>query len=284
MGHLLLILLTLLQGCGHESYRLVSRSAAGQEPYRLVSWPSASQDSRIQFLILHYTDSDDDQSLRVLTDGSRKVSAHYLVPRENTGLPFPIYQLVLDDQRAWHAGKSRWQDQAGLNASSLGIEIVNHGYPQDQSGLPIDQRDWQPFTEAQIAAVGTLTHDLAAHYRIPPTQVLAHSDVAPERKTDPGSRFPWQRLHDDYGVGAWPDETRVKELIQQTPPSDALSWQKSLGRYGYSVAQSGNWDEATRQVLRAFQLHFRPTKVSGEPDTESWARLQALLEMYYPSH
>ncbi|CAK0746293.1 N-acetylmuramoyl-L-alanine amidase AmiD [Gammaproteobacteria bacterium] len=280
MGYFLLPLFFLIQGCGQ--YPL--QPGANLGPYQLVSWPSASQDSRIQFLILHYTDSGDAHSLRMLTDGSRKVSAHYLVPRENTEQPFPVYQLVLDDQRAWHAGKSRWQNQAGLNASSLGMEIVNHGYPQDQSSLPIDQRDWQDFSEAQIAAVGALAHDLVERYRIPPTQVLAHSDVAPERKLDPGPRFPWRRLHDEYGVGAWPDETRVAELIRLPPPSEAIFWQQALGGYGYGVSQSGIWDDSTHQVLGAFQLHFRSSKVTSEPDAESWARLQALLEKYNPAH
>ncbi|MCE9863419.1 peptidoglycan-binding protein, partial [Aeromonas caviae] len=125
--------------------------------------------------------------------------------------------------------------------------------------------------------------DLVDRYQIPPTQVLAHSDVAPERKQDPGPRFPWRELALRYGVGAWPDEARVAELRQtQLIPWDALQWQQQLARYGYGLPQHGAWDEQSRAALRAFQLHFRPALVTGEPDAECQAILTALLERYFP--
>ncbi|HAT6345594.1 TPA: N-acetylmuramoyl-L-alanine amidase, partial [Aeromonas hydrophila] len=149
--------------------------------------------------------------------------------------------------------------------------------------LPAHQRRWQPYTQAQIAALGALTRKLVERYQIPPTQVLAHSDVAPERKQDPGPHFPWRELALHYGVGAWPDETRLAELRQQPAPAwDALGWQQRLARYGYGIAPSGSWNEQSRAVLRAFQLHFRPALVSGEADAESQAILTALLERYFP--
>lgn len=266
---LFVLLLTACQPT--PSYRLSTRHA------------SASQDERIAFLILHYTDEDDAHSLRLLTEPAYKVSAHYLVPRDTDQSPLPIYRLVPDSRRAWHAGRSRWQQYAGLNASSLGIEIVNLGYDEQQAQLPAQLRHWQPYTPAQIAAVGALGRELIQRYRIPPTQVLGHSDVAPERKQDPGPLFPWRELALNYGVGAWPDEARVAELRQgQLPAWDALRWQQSLARYGYGITPSGDWDEQSRAVLRAFQLHFRPALVSGEPDAESQAILIALLERYYP--
>ncbi|MBP8051514.1 MAG: N-acetylmuramoyl-L-alanine amidase, partial [Aeromonas sp.] len=191
-------------------------SACQPAPYQLSSrYPSASQNERIAFLILHYTDEDDANSLRLLTEPAHQVSAHYLIPRDTDQTPLPVYQLVPDSQRAWHAGRSRWHQYAGLNASSLGIEIVNLGYPPEDALLPAHQRRWQPYTQAQIAAIGALTQKLVQRYRIPPTQVLAHSDVAPERKQDPGPHFPWRELALHYGVGAWPDEARVTALRQQ---------------------------------------------------------------------
>lgn len=259
-------------------------SACQPAPYQLSSrYPSASQNERIAFLILHYTDEDDANSLRLLTEPAHQVSAHYLIPRDTDQTPLPVYQLVPDSQRAWHAGRSRWHQYAGLNASSLGIEIVNLGYPPEDALLPAHQRRWQPYTQAQIAAIGALTQKLVQRYRIPPTQVLAHSDVAPERKQDPGPHFPWRELALHYGVGAWPDEARVTALRQQPAPAwNALTWQQQLARYGYGVAPSGTLDEQSRAALRAFQLHFRPALVSGEPDEQSQAILTALLERYFP--
>ncbi|MEV3817860.1 N-acetylmuramoyl-L-alanine amidase [Aeromonas salmonicida] len=259
-------------------------SACQPAPYQLSSrYPSASQNERIAFLILHYTDEDDANSLRLLTEPAHQVSAHYLIPRDTDQTPLPVYQLVPDSQRAWHAGRSRWHQYAGLNASSLGIEIVNLGYPPEDALLPAHQRRWQPYTQAQIAAIGALTQKLVQRYRIPPTQVLAHSDVAPERKQDPGPHFPWRELALHYGVGAWPDEARVTALRQQPAAAwNALTWQQQLAHYGYGVAPSGTWDEQSRAALRAFQLHFRPARVSGEPDEQSQAILTALLERYFP--
>ncbi|HEA3091019.1 TPA: N-acetylmuramoyl-L-alanine amidase [Aeromonas salmonicida] len=259
-------------------------SACQPAPYQLSSrYPSASQNERIAFLILHYTDEDDANSLRLLTEPAHQVSAHYLIPRDTDQTPLPVYQLVPDSQRAWHAGRSRWHQYAGLNASSLGIEIVNLGYPPEDALLPAHQRRWQPYTQAQIAAIGALTQKLVQRYRIPPTQVLAHSDVAPERKQDPGPYFPWRELALHYGVGAWPDEARVTALRQQPALAwNALTWQQQLARYGYGIAPSGSWDEQSRAALRAFQLHFRPALVSGEPDEQSQAILTALLERYFP--
>lgn len=266
---LLLLPLLLLGSCTPTDYQLSTR------------YQSASQNERIAFLILHYTDEDDDNSLRLLTEPEHKVSAHYLVPRDSDETPLPVYQLVPDSQRAWHAGLSRWRQYAGLNASSLGIEIVNLGYPREEESLFPHERHWQPFTRAQIAAVGALTRDLVERYQIPPTQVLAHSDVAPERKQDPGPRFPWRQLYLEYGVGAWPDEERVAELLAAPLPHwDIATWQQQLARYGYGLPITGEWDAQSRAVMRAFQLHFRPARVDSEPDPESQAILMALLEKY----
>ncbi|WP_290435954.1 N-acetylmuramoyl-L-alanine amidase, partial [Aeromonas caviae] len=137
-------------------------------PYRLnQEHQSASQNERIAFLILHYTDEEDARSLRLLTEPEHKVSAHYLIPRDTDEQPFPVYQLVPDSQRAWHAGRSRWHHYAGLNASSLGIEIVNLGYDEKDAALPAHLRHWQPYPSAQIAALGALARDLVERYQIP---------------------------------------------------------------------------------------------------------------------
>lgn len=267
---LLPLFFLLLGGCTPADYQLSTRHQ------------SANQNARIAFLILHYTDEDGANSLRLLTEPEHKVSAHYLIPRENRETSLPIYQLVPDSERAWHAGRSRWHQYAGLNASSLGIEIVNLGYPPEDELLPPDARRWQPYTPAQIAAVGALSRELVARYQIPATQVLGHSDVAPERKQDPGPHFPWRQLYLEYGVGAWPDEDRVAALLASPLPEwDAAMWQQQLARYGYGLPQTGQWDEQSRAVMRAFQLHFRASKVDSEADRECQAILMALLEKYF---
>lgn len=267
----LLPLVLLLGGCTPSEYQLSTR------------YQSANQNERIAFLILHYTDEDDANSLRLLTEPEHKVSAHYLIPRDSHETPLTVYQLVPDNARAWHAGRSRWHQYAGLNASSLGIEIVNLGYPAEDEPLAPDARRWQPYTPQQIAAVGALSRELVARYQIPPTQVLGHSDVAPERKQDPGPHFPWRQLYLTYGVGAWPDEDRVAELLASPLPDwDAAMWQQQLARYGYGLPRSGQWDEQSRAVMGAFQLHFRASKVDSKPDRECQAILMALLEKYFP--
>ncbi|MGL5947749.1 MAG: N-acetylmuramoyl-L-alanine amidase [Aeromonas sp.] len=269
-----------LAGCARPAYQLSTR------------WQSVNQDARITSIVLHYTGADDATSLRLLTQAEHQVSAHYLLPlrpaQTASTAPLPIYQLVPDTARAWHAGASRWQHSVGLNASSIGIEIVNLGYPASDEALPAAERRWQPFPAHQIEALGALLTDLSARYHIHPTALLAHSDIAPQRKQDPGPLFPWRELHQRYGLGAWPDEARVQALLaSRLPDWNALTWQRKLARYGYAIALHGQWDEASQAVLRAFELHFNPLDSRGRvrprtglPHREAQAILQALLEKY----
>ena len=247
------------------------------------SHPSVNQDSRIQSVILHYTQIDDAQSLDELTRPESRVSAHYLVSREErNGQPI-LYALVPESQRAWHAGISHWQGAQALNASSIGIEIVNLGYADTEAQLPLTERHWQAYTPAQIRTLALLLQQLVARYQLAPTRLLGHSDIAPGRKVDPGPLFPWQQLHQEYGLGAWPDERRVSELLA-TPMPSITEIQTLLIRYGYGLPATGTLDARTRHVLTAFQLHFRPARYDGQPDRETVARLQALLEKYPPGN
>ncbi|CAB3758915.1 N-acetylmuramoyl-L-alanine amidase [Paraburkholderia humisilvae] len=234
-------------------------------------------DTRIRFLVMHYTEIDEAQSLNVLT--TEQVSAHYLVPaqpRVKNGEPV-VWQLVPESQRAWHAGVSEWQGTTELNAASIGIENVNLG--------PIDTpqgRTWQPYPPAQVDALIRLSKDIVSRYGIPPTRVVGHSDIAPQRKTDPGPLFPWKQLY-DAGVGAWPDAATVTaDLAGRAPeaPADVRGLQQKLARYGYDVATDGVFDEKTRHVFAAFQMHFRPRDYSGNPDAQTDAIAQALLDKY----
>lgn len=267
---MLLLACLLLSACQPTAYRLDT------------SRQSPNHDSRIRYLVVHYTQIDDADSLLELTRAESEVSAHYLLSREERdGAPI-LYQLVPEDQRAWHAGASYWQGSRALNASSIGIEIVNLGYDPADAELPLGERHWQPYTEHQFRAVATLLRELTERYQIAPSRLVGHSDIAPGRKVDPGPRFPWQRLYQEYGLGIWPDEARVKALLAS---SDALSpdiatLQEQLARFGYDLPPSGVLDPRTRAVITAFQLHFRPALCDGNPDRETVARLQALQEKY----
>ncbi|CNI10003.1 N-acetylmuramoyl-L-alanine amidase [Yersinia pekkanenii] len=272
-------LLLLLAGCSspqsENSHKLIDRGG-----YKIdTSHPSIAQNDRVRFLVLHYTAADDAESLRLLTQGD--VSAHYLVkthPDTIEGKPV-VLQLVPEAQRAWHAGVSYWQERNSLNDTSIGIEIVNKGFTERML-----KRKWYPYNESQIELIERLTKDIVERYNIAPTDVVAHSDIAPLRKSDPGPLFPWQRLA-EKGIGAWPDDATVAKYIDGRNKQDVASVaiiQQALARYGYQIPQSGELDDETGQVIKAFQMHFRPQNFSGVPDVETEAIALALVEKYRP--
>lgn len=270
-------LLLLMAGCSStqndKPHKLIDRGE-----YKIdTNNPSVAQNDRVRFLVLHYTATDDAESLRLLTQGN--VSAHYLVkthPDTVEGKPV-VLQLVPEEQRAWHAGVSDWQGRNSLNDTSIGIEIVNKGFTETMLG-----RTWYPYNESQIKLIERLTKDIVERYNIAPTDVVAHSDIAPLRKSDPGPLFPWKRLA-DQGIGAWPDDATVTKYIDGREIHDTASVaiiQQALARYGYKIPQSGTLDDETRQVITAFQMHFRAQDFSGTPDVETEAIALALVEKY----
>ena len=255
---------------------------------------SVNRNERVRLLVLHYTAINWQQSLKALTQpGATAVSAHYLIPESfdpsyPADKPLQVYQLVPESQRAWHAGASRWEDRSALNDQSIGIEMVNLGWCY-QRKIPFSQESHNElcltpdFDPAQLQLLAKLAQDiLARNPEISPTRVVAHSDIAPSRKQDPGPRFPWQWLA-RQGIGAWYDqETMLKywQGISSLPDSSLV--QRALQRYGYGIDVNGRWDEENRNVLLAFQRHFVPNRVSGELDIETCAVLWALLEKYFP--
>ena len=263
-----------------------------------VTVESANQDSRINIVVLHHTSEPFGGSLQVLTEpSSRPVSSHYLVPEpldpSYAEDKLKVYSLVPEDKRAWHAGHSYWKGQSKLNNASIGIEIVNDTYcHRPENPVQEGTADWPSETfcfypdypEVQIALVLELLKDITSRYpEIKPTHIVGHSDIAPQRKIDPGPRFPWQRLY-RMGFGAWyDDDTVVKywELFRSGLPS-VLQVQQALESYGYRIELTGELDEQTRNVLRAFQLHFLPYRVSSEITLETAAVLYAMVEKYYP--
>jgi N-acetylmuramoyl-L-alanine amidase len=231
------------------------------------------RDQGISSLVLHYTALDFESSLQILTDPAKKVSAHYLIPETSMDGERKICQLVQSHQRAWHAGVSTWQRKTNLNDTSIGIEIVNLGY-RDEAG----KRIFYPFTDYQIQSVIKLAKNIVGRYLIHPTHVLGHSDIAPDRKIDPGPLFPWKKLYEN-GIGAWFDE---KELKLSNSIINIKKLQSDLQIYGYGIDITGQLDTQTRTILQVFQMHFRPSDHSGEPDTETIAILNNLIQKYFP--
>lgn len=230
------------------------------------SYQSAGQDSRVQFIVLHYTSSDLPRSLYLLT--KEEVSSHYLIAEQ----PATIYRLVDENRRAWHAGNSQWNGRTWLNSSSIGIEMVNQGYTDTAEG-----RVWQPWSEQQIDALVLLLKDIMQRHGLTAEHVIGHSDIAPQRKVDPGPAFPWQRLAQE-GLILWPEPQAVavhlKTFTLQLPST--LWFQQQLAQIGYAVPEHGDFDQATRNVLAAFQMKYRPDLYDGEPDAQTAAMLLAL--------
>ena len=246
------------------SIALLAGCASG--PRMDTSHPSANHDSRVQFIVLHYTSTSLERSLQLLTSGP--VSSHYLIG----DTPPTIYKLVDESQRSWHAGESQWRGRTWLNSSSIGIEIVNPGYHDTPTG-----RVWYPYTEGQIQSVIALLKDISTRYKIDPHNIIGHSDIAPLRKLDPGPMFPWKRLA-EAGFGIWPNAQAVaREQARYASAMPSITWfQQQLALLGYETPQTGELDVATRHMLAAFQMHFRPSRFDGTPDAESAAILNVL--------
>ncbi len=237
------------------------------------SYNAKSQDSRAQFLILHYTAIDHPKSLRVLTEDA--VSSHYLVT-DGAGEPgnerAKIFQLVDETRRAYHAGVSSWKGQTQLNAASIGIEIVNLGFRDGPNG-----REYFDYPKPQMDLVVALVKRIVKEHNILPERILGHSDIAPLRKTDPGPRFPWKRLADE-GIIPWPDEKLVveKKAYYDTVLPNVLWFQQKLEAHGFSPPQTGELDKATRAIIGAFQLKYRQSQFDGTPDAETAAILDVM--------
>ena len=216
-------------------------------------------------LLLHYTGmADPVAAVQHLCSPVSEVSAHYVVMEDGR-----IIQCVPESRRAWHAGTASWAGETDINSCSIGIELANpghnHGYPD--------------FPKRQIAAVVVLCRSILTRYRIPPERVLGHSDVAPSRKQDPGEKFPWKTLADSgIGLLVTPAPFVTNGPISVLGENSGLitEAQVLLSRYGYAVNTTGYLDGQTRDVIAAFQRHFRPEKVDGVIDVSTMETLRAL--------
>jgi len=216
-------------------------------------------------LILHYTGMEDAQSaLLWLCNPLSNVSCHYFVFEDGR-----VLQLVPEARRAWHAGAGGWRGETDMNSASIGIEIVNRGH----------DFDYPEFPSEQIDAVVSLCRDIVGRWNIVPARVLAHSDIAPRRKRDPGEKFPWQALH-AAGIGHFARPTPIGGGRFFGPgdagqPIEAI--QAMLGLYGYLLTIDGIYGEETEAVVAAFQRHFRPERVDGIADASTITTLRDLI-------
>lgn len=229
----------------------------------------ARADGRLPDLILlHYTGmKTGDAALTRLTTAESKVSSHYVVFEDGR-----VVQCVPESQRAWHAGISSWAGETDINACSIGIEIVNPGH----------EFGYQDYPLRQVAAVISLCKSiLTRRGPISPDRVLAHSDVAPSRKMDPGEKFPWDLLSDS-GVGHWvrPAELGIDGTTLKPGDSGELvtRLQRAFRLYGYGIDDHGHYDDKTVDVVAAFQRHFRRARVDGIADPSTMLTLSRLIE------
>ena len=196
----------------------------------------------IEYIIVHYTEMPFNLALNRLIDKEAEVSSHYLIKEDGE-----IFRLVADDKIAWHAGKSFWKGQSALNQNSIGIELDNLGNNK--------------FSREQINSCLTLSKVLVQKYSVPSINFIGHSDVAPDRKIDPGIFFDWQFFANN-DLGIWHDVSRLeyKELYYFGDKGDMIrKLQHNLAQLGYKIEESAEFDMQTNYVIRAFQSKFYPS-------------------------
>lgn len=214
---------------------------------------------RASLLIIHYTGMETaEKALARLTDPDSEVSAHYTIDEDGT-----IYAHVDEAMRAWHAGHSFWHGESDINSHSIGIELVNPGW----------EWGYRPFTGHQMRVLTDLCKEIMARHDIEAENVLAHSDVAPGRRFDPGEYFPWHEFA-NHGIGLWPhpsDEDAVKAA--------SINIERALHDFGYDPRVK------LRDKITAFQSHFVPEAFAnghaGEADSLTRIRLYALLAGHF---
>jgi N-acetylmuramoyl-L-alanine amidase len=236
---------------------------------QLIEAPSPNFDARTappDMIVLHYTGMlTGEAALARLRDPLSEVSAHYLVEEDGR-----IFRLVPEERRAWHAGLSYWRRRTALNGVSVGIEIVNPGH----------EFGYRPFPAPQIDSVIALVGDIRTRWIIDDNQIVGHSDIAPDRKKDPGELFPWRRLA-EAGHGLWTDVAPAPggDLCEGESGPGVFALQAGLTRLGYNCAPSGEYEPRTTCIVCAFQRHWRPARVDGVADGGTRAQLMALLRL-----
>ena len=244
------------------------------------SYVATGKNERIQFIVVHYTATDNAGSIKELT--SSRVSSHFLVLDEDDD---KIYSLVPLEQRAWHAGASSFRGRTNINDTSVGIEIVSDGIAREYRPDPNPYHPYDHYVDykpVQIEKVAQIIKYVAEKYNVPARNIVAHSDIAPSRKKDPGAKFPWKELYDKYNIGAWYDESDKQTFMDEEKfkATSIREIKDELRKYGYEINRLDEWDKESKDVVYAFQLHFNPKNATGEMDLETFAILKALNKKY----
>ena len=244
------------------------------------SYVAIGKNERIQFIVVHYTAIDNAASIKELT--TNKVSSHFLVLDEDDN---KIYSLVPLEQRAWHAGASAFRGRTNINDTSVGIEIVSDGIAREYRPDPNPYHPYDHYVDykpIQIEKTAQIIKYVAEKYNVPARNIVAHSDIAPSRKKDPGAKFPWKELYDKYNIGAWYDETDKQTFMDEEKfkATSIREIKDELRKYGYEINRLDEWDKESKDVVYAFQLHFNPKNATGEMDLETFAILKALNKKY----
>lgn len=234
----------------------------------------------IRSLVMHYTVGDTPEALNLFTKDISygRASASYVITESDDALNIPggkVIRMAPDDKRTWHSGLSKWREINNLNGTSLGIENVNKGFTDSSDQV----RTWYPFDKDQIHSLGLLSQAIVRKYNISPMYVVGHTDIAPQRKQDPGILFPWGQLYNAYNVGAWlgNEEQTPSAIDESYTPKEPLPQGVSieflsthLKDYGYNIDPTSHSNEQFLNVLKAFKSHFscnlQPEKYNGQPD------------------
>lgn len=231
--------------------------------------PSPNHDQRsdaVAMIVLHYTGMPTlADSLDRLRSPAAEVSCHYVVAEDGE-----VFRLVAERNRAWHAGSSFWRGARDVNGISIGIELQNPGH----------EWGYRDFPDTQIISLITLIRDIGTRHQIPGINIVGHSDIAPDRKRDPGDRFPWQRLA-DAGIGVWSGEKKdveARQVVDWTYMSAVMAIQDGLIDLGFDLRPTGTYCDDTKNAVTAFQSHWQQSRTDGMADSETAAILARLNE------
>ena len=234
------------------------------QPNILHNFKSKNFDSRkykIQFIVLHYTETENlEKAIDLLTSKKRKVSSHFVVDTDGQ-----IYNLVSESKRAWHAGESSWKGLQDMNSRSIGIEIVNPG-----------EKKLKNYPKAQIKQLINLIHFLEEKFKIPFYNILGHSDIAPYRKIDPGKHFPWKELHKKK-IGLW---VEINQIINRSlSEKESNEFLENLYRIGYQHPKKNNFKTNSFMIINAFHRHFVPKLIGKKPTSLSLIKSRELIKI-----
>ena len=238
-------------------------------------------------VVLSYTVGNKVSVETIFMDNKQEKSAHYLVDRQGN-----ITRFVSEDKRAWHAGHGSWKGEKDVNTVSIGIAAISLGFKhQDHHPAGTQVRgvpeEWYHYDPELLKTLGRLCQYIIQRYGIKPDNVIGHSDMSTNpstgnlgRKVDPGPLFPWESFHKDYGIGAWYDPASLSEVELPSEETKVRWVQENLKKYGYACPQTRKLDTGTTRAVKAFQMHFRPTHISGEIDDETIQILAQLVDRY----